>query len=350
MSASHVRDGAERWASSLDAEEEAALADTIERVATANDGPALDRALDDLGWGDALLAAPSVAASALFGAQGAACTTSTALSRVVATTLGIDDATRRGAPFLLPAFGGAAPTAGSASDDGTLHLHGLVLGGPPALDASAVIVVDGENRWSRVELSALGSSAVRPAHGLDPSLGLVVIDGRLDPATAGGLTWTDSDASWTDSTWTDAVAIARLAVGHELVGTMRTMVELARTHALERIQFGRPIAGFQAVRHRLAESLVATEAASAALDGAWTDGSDEAAALAKAACGQSAKVVRRHCQQVLAGIGFTAEHEFHRFLRRSIVLDGLFTGSATLIDDIGRQAINARALPSLLPL
>lgn len=47
--------------------------------------------------------------------------------------------------------------------------------------------------------------------------------------------------------WDDAVALARLAVGHELGGTMRAMVDLAREHALERVQFDRPIAGFQAV-------------------------------------------------------------------------------------------------------
>ena len=45
----------------------------------------------------------------------------------------------------------------------------------------------------------------------------------------------------------------------------------ARTHALERVQFGRPIGSFQAVRHRLAESLVALEAAAALLDAAWED-------------------------------------------------------------------------------
>ena len=52
-------------------------------------------------------------------------------------------------------------------------------------------------------------------------------------------------------------------------GASRTMLDLAREHAVERVQFDRPIAGFQAVRHRLAETLVAIEAADAALDAAW---------------------------------------------------------------------------------
>ena len=52
------------------------------------------------------------------------------------------------------------------------------------------------------------------------------------------------------------------------------MLDLARTHALERVQFGRPIARFQAVRHRLAEALVAVEA----LDATLRRGRDEPSA------------------------------------------------------------------------
>ena len=44
-----------------------------------------------------------------------------------------------------------------------------------------------------------------------------------------------------------------------------SMLSLARQHALDRVQFGKPIAGFQAVRHRLAETLVAIEGAEATL-------------------------------------------------------------------------------------
>ena len=71
--------------------------------------------------------------------------------------------------------------------------------------------------------------------------------------------------------WAAAVALAQLAVAHELVGASRKALALAREHALERIQFGQPIARFQAVRHRLAETLVAIETATAVLDAAWLD-------------------------------------------------------------------------------
>ena len=101
------------------------------------------------------------------------------------------------------------------------------------------------------------------------------------------------------------------------------MLELARLHALERIQFGRPISSFQAVRHRLAESLVAIEAAAGLLDAVWDEPGPATAALAKGLAGRSARTVARHAQQVLAGIGFTTEHPFHLFFRRAVVLDQL---------------------------
>ncbi|HEX6416952.1 MAG TPA: acyl-CoA dehydrogenase family protein, partial [Acidimicrobiales bacterium] len=134
------------------------------------------------------------------------------------------------------------------------------------------------------------------------------------------------------------------------VGAARAMLDLARQHALERVQFGRPIAGFQAVRHRLAETLVAVEAADAALAGAWDDGSPFAAGVAKAVAGRSARTAARHCQQVLAGIGFTTEHPLHRYVRRVLVLDRLLGDARTLTRRLGEDLLAARALPSILPL
>jgi alkylation response protein AidB-like acyl-CoA dehydrogenase len=98
------------------------------------------------------------------------------------------------------------------------------------------------------------------------------------------------------------------------------MLALARTHAMDRTQFGKPVAGLQAVRHRLAETLVAIEGAEAALG--LSDG-DLRAMLAKAAAGQAALTAARHCRQVLGGIGFTAEHDLHRHVRPVLVPNGL---------------------------
>lgn len=140
------------------------------------------------------------------------------------------------------------------------------------------------------------------------------------------------------------------------------MLALAREHALTRTQFGRPIGGFQAVRHRLAETLVALDGAEATLNAA-TDAADDptvnaasdpsgefAALLAKAAAGKAALDAARHCQQVLAGIGFTAEHDFHHHLRRALVLDGLLGSTRDLTRQAGAHIRQQRQAPRLVNL
>jgi hypothetical protein len=131
------------------------------------------------------------------------------------------------------------------------------------------------------------------------------------------------------------LAEGRRALGWWLVGSSRAMLALARQHALDRVQFGRPIAGFQAVRHRLAETLVAIEGAEATLELPGADNPDLTALLAKAAAGKAALTAARHCQQVLAGIGFTAEHDLHRHVQRVLVLDGLLGSSRELTKKAG---------------
>ena len=176
---------------------------------------------------------------------------------------------------------------------------------------------------------ALGGEG-RPVEGVDPTLGLV----EVDPVAG----------------WSGDLRLGRIAVGHELVGASRTMLALAREHALEREQFGQPIAMFQAIRHRLAETLVAIETADAMLEAAWLDGTDVTAAMAKSLAGRGARTAARHCQQVLAGIGFTTEHDLHRFVRRTLVLDQLLGSAKALTRQLGDDLLASRALPPLLPL
>jgi hypothetical protein len=137
------------------------------------------------------------------------------------------------------------------------------------------------------------------------------------------------------------VAAGRHALGWWLVGAGRAMLSLARQHALDRSQFGRPVASFQAIRHRLAETLVAIEGAEATLVAAAAEPDDLSFLLAKAAAGQAALTAARHCQQVLGGIGFTAEHELHRHVKRALVLDAMLGSSRELTREAG-NALRAR--------
>jgi Acyl-CoA dehydrogenase, C-terminal domain len=146
------------------------------------------------------------------------------------------------------------------------------------------------------------------------------------------------------------LAAGRHALGWWLVGAGHAMLSLARQHALDRVQFGKPVATFQAIRHRLAETLVAVEGAEATLVAAAAEPDDLAFLLAKAAAGQAALTAARHCQQVLGGIGFTAEHELHRHVKRSLVLDGLLGSARELTRDAGAILRAKRCAPRLTNL
>lgn len=143
------------------------------------------------------------------------------------------------------------------------------------------------------------------------------------------------------------LAAGRRALGWWLVGTGRTMLTLARSHVVDRVQFGKPLASFQAVRHRLAETLVALEGAEATLHAADTE---FGALLAKAAAGQAALTAARHCGQVLGGIGFTSEHDLHRHLKRAYVLDGLLGSSKELTREAGAHIRREGKAPRLMHL
>jgi Acyl-CoA dehydrogenase, C-terminal domain len=324
----------------MDADARELFAKTLAQVTAQHDGAALDAALDDLGWRDALADDPQAAVSALFGAQGRSGATSTALDDVLAAALGLDPAPDLA--VVLPGLGTWRPPAGATPDG--LSVAGLGTDRAGRCDRLVVAVAadaggDDAATVAVVDASGLDRSAVG---GIDPGLGLGAVTG--DAAAAGEHT------DLAPAAWVDAVAAGRRALAHQLVGTSRTMLEQAREHALERIQFDRPIAQFQAVRHRLAESLVAIEGADAALAAAWDDPTPLGSSVAKALAGRSARTVARHCQQVLAGIGFTTEHPFHRSVGRVYVLDALLGDARTLTRRLGEELLARRTVPAILPL
>ncbi len=93
------------------------------------------------------------------------------------------------------------------------------------------------------------------------------------------------------------------------------------------------------------------EGAAAALAGAWdADDAVLAGLLAKSLAGRAARIAATQCQQVLAGIGFTAEHPFHRFLARALVLDSVLGSAAELPAVIGARLISAGTIPRLVDL
>jgi alkylation response protein AidB-like acyl-CoA dehydrogenase len=127
------------------------------------------------------------------------------------------------------------------------------------------------------------------------------------------------------------VGAALLAV--EQVGAAQHLLNLAVEYAKGRLQFGRPIGSFQAVKHRLADMLVGLEhARSTAYHAAWalTDGSDDpaiAASIAQATCSDALSRIAKDTIQVHGGIGFTWEHQAHLYFKRATTDAALLGGA-----------------------
>jgi alkylation response protein AidB-like acyl-CoA dehydrogenase len=112
-------------------------------------------------------------------------------------------------------------------------------------------------------------------------------------------------------------------VAADLLGSAEASLELTRSYATERVQFGRPIGSFQAVSHRLADTLVDVEIGRSLLYGACLaldEGRDNAAPLvsaAKAWLSETAVAAAEAALQIHGGVGFTWEYDVHLHLRRS---------------------------------
>ena len=116
---------------------------------------------------------------------------------------------------------------------------------------------------------------------------------------------------------------AATTIAAEATGVAAKVVELSRDYARERTQFDRPIGSFQAISHAIADMLVLTEnARSTTYYAAWAleEGAPDAplaAATAKVAGSEAARIVAQEGIQVHGGIGFTWEHDMHLFYRRA---------------------------------
>jgi alkylation response protein AidB-like acyl-CoA dehydrogenase len=126
----------------------------------------------------------------------------------------------------------------------------------------------------------------------------------------------------------DAGTLARgldfgvLACAGQLLGAGRALLELAATHARQRVQFGQPVGSFQAVKHHLADVAIALEFARPLLLGAAVAlGAGRAEAprdvsAAKVACAEAASRAARVALQVHGAIGYTGEHDVSLYLTK----------------------------------
>lgn len=169
----------------------------------------------------------------------------------------------------------------------------VVPGDAPGLTRSRLETMDMTRKQARVELKGVRIPA----------------DARLPGVGAETL------ARWYE------LAVTGLAF--EQVGGAERCMEMSVAYAKERVQFGRPIGSFQAVKHTCADMLVQVESAkSAAYYAGWAAsvGDDElriVAPLAKSYCSDAYYQVAADTIQVHGGIGFTWEHDAHLYFKRA---------------------------------
>ncbi|HEY1652682.1 MAG TPA: acyl-CoA dehydrogenase family protein [Acidimicrobiales bacterium] len=117
--------------------------------------------------------------------------------------------------------------------------------------------------------------------------------------------------------------LAAVALAAEQVGGAQRVLDASVDYAKTRIQFGRPIGSFQAIKHKCADMLLEVESAkSAAYYAAWAaaEDSDElpvVASLAKSYCSEAYFHSAAENIQIHGGIGFTWEHPAHLYFKRA---------------------------------
>ncbi|MDP1823253.1 MAG: acyl-CoA dehydrogenase [Archangium sp.] len=253
----------------------------------------------------------------------------TVIASAVIAAAGDDDIKAR----LLPGLTDGSVTAGVAleasitvASGAASGSAGLVLGGGLA----KLLVVPAGDDIALIEVSQ-GVTVETPPN-LDPTRRSARV--TLDKATA---TVLPGDAQV-------LIDLARVVLSAEAVGVARECTELAAAYAKERVQFGRPIAMYQAVKHHCANMVVATELATSAVwdaARAATTGGDQlsyAAAAAATLAAPAADLCANLNTQVHGGIAITWEHDAHLYMRRATTLLALLApgGAATRLTDLSR--------------
>jgi hypothetical protein len=312
----------------LDDDTLAMLRTSLRHVLTeTNDRPLAVR-LEQLGWADVVADDPATALRTLFEIKGGTVSSADALGPELTRLL----TELSGDASLADAIVGLrSPYAASAVDGETLVVDAITCS--PVADKGLVVAVG-----DRLAICPPRSFTAEALSGTDQTMGGWRITGSV--AT--------SQVRWIDAVSHDRiVAHGRWLVASELVGIGRHVVAAAVAYTGERIQYGKPIGVFQALQHRLASAHAMVVGASHLVAEASIDGDEWTALVAKCMAAQAAEFACTQAQQCYGAIGFTWEHEFHRYLRRMYVLDGLFGNWRTLEHEIGSRLQASGVVPHI---
>ncbi|MCV7385618.1 acyl-CoA dehydrogenase family protein [Mycolicibacter longobardus] len=163
-------------------------------------------------------------------------------------------------------------------------------------DGSVVIGTDGD------QLSRWTTFTSEPAATMDPTR-------RLGRVTAGQTEPIGADPGIAD--------YAAILLAAEQIGAATRCLDLTVEYTKARVQFGRPIGSFQALKHRMADLYVAVSAARAVVDDALTEPSTTSAALARVVASEAFSKVAGEAVQLHGGIAITWESDIQLYFKRA---------------------------------
>ncbi|HUJ06334.1 MAG TPA: acyl-CoA dehydrogenase [Streptosporangiaceae bacterium] len=220
---------------------------------------------------------------------------------------------------------------------------GPVLAGSMADMVVAEVGTPGGDRWVAIDTADLAVTSL-PGVDLTRPLASIAADGVSVPA----------DRVLGAVSRADVTSLAAILFGAEACGIADWAVHTASEYAKIRIQFGRPIGQFQAVKHRCARMLTGAEQAAAAVwDAARTPrGRDRefAASVAGVVALDAAEDAANDCIQTLGGIGYTWDHDAHLYYRRAMSLRALLGRSARWREQVARAAMAGAMTPATVQL
>ncbi|MGX9792778.1 acyl-CoA dehydrogenase family protein [Mycobacterium sp. MMS18-G62] len=220
----------------------------------------------------------------------------------------------------LDAWDPAAVTLTARSDGDAFRISGdadLVLDGHTADVIFAAAVTDAGISLFAAQADAQGLER-EPLASLDRTRKVARV--RFDDVQC-RLIGSDGDAAAGLARTSD---LAIVALANEQVGAAQRCLDMAVSYAKERIQFGRAIGSFQAIKHRCADMLVLVEGARSAAahaadvaDSGDSEALTTAASVAKLACSEAFLHNALDNMRIHGGIGFTWEHDAHLYVRRA---------------------------------
>jgi alkylation response protein AidB-like acyl-CoA dehydrogenase len=177
--------------------------------------------------------------------------------------------------------------------------------------AVALLLADGDN----IHLVAQDEVELERQESFDPFRRLFAVQ------------WSPSNATQVGTSWHDTARRGAILAAAKMIGLAQRCIDISVVYTKDRIQFGKPIGSFQAVKHLIANSQVKVEFARPVVHAAASElplvtlASRARTAHAKIAAGQAAECAARAAVQVHGAMGMTWEVDVHFFLKRITALN-----------------------------